>query len=138
MPLDFLRYLVPEKIDILGEILTLIERNITPLQVCEFWIAFKHSYLVWTLLRLNLSSLCGAFLIRNVLERFAFHILYIDFCYFARVVKKIRTFNRQMFASFYPIVPLILKTKKLCYYHFFYIKPTKLSFWSMSWNQWWM
>ena len=36
MRLDFLRYLVPEKIDILGETLTLIERTITPLQVHEF------------------------------------------------------------------------------------------------------
>ena len=42
MQLDFLRYLVPEKIDILDEILTLIERTITPLQEHEFWIAFKH------------------------------------------------------------------------------------------------
>ena len=33
MRLDFLRYLVHEKIDILGEILTLIERTITPLQL---------------------------------------------------------------------------------------------------------
>ena len=33
--LDFLRYLVPEKIDILDEILTLIERTITPLLVHE-------------------------------------------------------------------------------------------------------
>ena len=36
MRLDFLRYLVPERIDILGEILTLIERIITPLQVHGF------------------------------------------------------------------------------------------------------
>ena len=36
MQLDFLRYLVPEKIDILDEILTLIERTITPLQEHEF------------------------------------------------------------------------------------------------------
>ena len=36
MRLDFLRYLVHEKIDILGEILTLIERTITPLQVHAF------------------------------------------------------------------------------------------------------
>ena len=43
MRLDFLRYLVHEKIDILGEILTLIERTITPLQVHAFSIAFKHS-----------------------------------------------------------------------------------------------
>ena len=43
MRLDFLRYLVHEKIDILGEILTLIERTITPLQVHAFLIAFKHS-----------------------------------------------------------------------------------------------
>ena len=35
-----LRYLVHEKIDILGEILTLIGRTITPLQ---FRIDFKHS-----------------------------------------------------------------------------------------------
>ena len=34
--LDFLRYLVHEKIDILGEILTLIERTITPLHVHGF------------------------------------------------------------------------------------------------------
>ena len=34
--LDFLRYLVPEKIDILGEVLTLIERTITPLHMREF------------------------------------------------------------------------------------------------------
>ena len=33
---DFLRYLVHEKIDILGEILTLMERTITLLQVHEF------------------------------------------------------------------------------------------------------
>ena len=33
MQLDFLRYLVLEKIDILGEILTLNESTITPLQV---------------------------------------------------------------------------------------------------------
>ena len=33
MRLDFLRYLVLEKIDILGEILTLNESTITPLQV---------------------------------------------------------------------------------------------------------
>ena len=32
MQLDFLRYLVPEKIDILDEMLTLIERTITSLQ----------------------------------------------------------------------------------------------------------
>ena len=105
MRLDFLRYLVPEKIDILGEILTLIERTITPLQVHEFWIAFKHSWiLVWTLLRSNLSSLCGVFLILNVLQRYAFHFLYIDFRHFVWVVKKIRTLNRQMFASLYTIV----------------------------------
>ena len=36
MRLDFLRYLVHEKIDILGKILTLIERTITPLQVHAF------------------------------------------------------------------------------------------------------
>ena len=36
MRLDFLRYLVHEKIDILGEILTLIERSITPLRVLAF------------------------------------------------------------------------------------------------------
>ena len=36
MRLDFLRYLVHEKIDILGENLTLIERTITPLQVHAF------------------------------------------------------------------------------------------------------
>ena len=36
MLLDFLRYLVPEKIYILGEILTLIERTFTPLQGHEF------------------------------------------------------------------------------------------------------
>ena len=36
MRLDFLRYLVQEKIDIFGEILTLIERTITPLQVHAF------------------------------------------------------------------------------------------------------
>ena len=36
MRLDFLRYLVHEKINILGEILTLIERIITSLQVREF------------------------------------------------------------------------------------------------------
>ena len=43
MRLDFLRYLVLEKIDILGEILTLIENIISPLQVHELWIAFRHS-----------------------------------------------------------------------------------------------
>ena len=43
MRLDFLRYLVHEKIDILGEILTLIERTITPLQVHEFLFYFAHS-----------------------------------------------------------------------------------------------
>ena len=36
MRLDFLRYLVHEKIDILGKILTLIDRTITPLQVHAF------------------------------------------------------------------------------------------------------
>ena len=36
MRLDFLRYLVHEKIDILGKILTLTERTITPLQVHAF------------------------------------------------------------------------------------------------------
>ena len=36
MQLDVLSYLVPEKIDILGEILTLIERTITPLHVHGF------------------------------------------------------------------------------------------------------
>ena len=35
MRLDFERYLVPEKIDNLGEILTLIEWSITPLLVYE-------------------------------------------------------------------------------------------------------
>ena len=33
---DFLRYLVHEKIDILGEIFTFIERTIAPLQLHEF------------------------------------------------------------------------------------------------------
>ena len=45
MRLDFLRYLVPEKIDILGEILTLIERTITHkcmdflmlLNIAKYW-----------------------------------------------------------------------------------------------------
>ena len=36
MRLDYLRYLVDEKIGILGKILTLIERTITPLQVHAF------------------------------------------------------------------------------------------------------
>ena len=36
MRLDVLRYLVHEKIDILGEIFTFIERTITPLQLHEF------------------------------------------------------------------------------------------------------
>ena len=36
MRLDFFRYLVHEKIDISGEILTLIERAISPLQLLEF------------------------------------------------------------------------------------------------------
>ena len=39
MRLDFERYLVPEKIDNLGEILTLIEWSITPLIVYEPWIS---------------------------------------------------------------------------------------------------
>ena len=40
MRLDFERYLVPEKIDNLGEILTLIEWSLTPLLVYEPWISF--------------------------------------------------------------------------------------------------
>ena len=43
MRLDFLRYLVHEKIDILCEILTLFLRTITPLQVHEFLFYFAHS-----------------------------------------------------------------------------------------------
>ena len=43
MRLDFLGHLNLEKINILGEILTLIERTITPFQVHEFWIAFRNS-----------------------------------------------------------------------------------------------
>ena len=39
MRFDFLHYLVPEKIDILSDILTLIENTISPLQVHELWIA---------------------------------------------------------------------------------------------------
>ena len=38
--LNFQRYLVPEKIDNLGEIFTLIERSITPLLVYEPSISF--------------------------------------------------------------------------------------------------
>ena len=43
MQLNFISYLILEKINILGEILTLIERTITPFQVHEFWIAFRNS-----------------------------------------------------------------------------------------------
>ena len=43
MRLDLQRYLVPEKIDNLGDILTLIERSNSPLLVHESWIPFGHS-----------------------------------------------------------------------------------------------
>ena len=43
MRLDFLRYLVLEKIDILGEFFTLNESTITPLQVHFMLNAFRYS-----------------------------------------------------------------------------------------------
>jgi len=41
MRLDFISYMIPEKIYILGAILTFIERTITSLKVHEFWVALN-------------------------------------------------------------------------------------------------
>ena len=93
MRLDFHRYLVPEKIDNLCVILTLIEWSNTPLLVQESWIAFRHSLiLVWIPFYSNLSSLRGVFLILNVYQRLAFLYFFNDIRHFACFVKNARIF----------------------------------------------
>ena len=84
MWLDFLRYLVPEKIDFLGErtITTLHYKcmNIELLSnIAKYWPELFSGWI--------LALQLGVFLILNVLQRFPFSFLYIDFCH-AWVVKE--------------------------------------------------
>ena len=90
--LDFLRYLVHGKIEILGEILILIDPYWSLLlhYKCMSFELLLNIGKYWSELRSNLGYLCWVFLLLNVLQSFAFFSFLKIFAILHVLWKKIR------------------------------------------------